>query len=64
MRKRTKTAMTRRTERPLGEMQAFIEKDPDLQKALRLFEVGMKQYARSLAYLSRPVVTSRSDTLS
>lgn len=64
MRKRTKMATVRRPERPLREMESYIDKDPDLHKALRLFEIGMKQYARTLAYLSRPQVISRADTAS
>jgi hypothetical protein len=45
-------------------MQSYVEKEPKLQEAMRLFDIGMKQYARSLSYLSRPQITSRADTQS
>ena len=53
-----------RQSRPLRDMQSYVEKEPRLQEAMRLFDIGMKQYARSLSYLSHPQVISRADTQS
>lgn len=51
-----------RPERAVREMESYLSKNPDLREALRLFDIGMQQYARSLSYLSQPAVISRSDT--
>lgn len=42
----------------------YVAQEVELQKALHLFHISMKQYARSLAYLSRPQVSSHRDTAS
>ena len=51
-----------RPERALRVMESYLAKEAELREAMRLFDIGMEQYARSLSYLSRPEVISRSDT--
>jgi hypothetical protein len=60
--KKRKSQIPLKPERPLRAMEAHLAKDIELQEAMRLFDIGMKQYARSLSYLSRPQIISRSDT--
>lgn len=44
-------------------VERFLAKEPELRAALKLFDVGMKQYAEALSHLNRPqIVTTASST--
>ena len=43
--------------------QRFLAKEPELRTALKLFDIGMKQYAEALSHLNQPqIVTTASAT--
>jgi hypothetical protein len=62
--KKPRAKRVRSVKASLKKVQVYVEENPDLQKAMKLFEIGMKQYARSMAHLSRSQVISCSDTVS
>ncbi|MGH7206943.1 MAG: hypothetical protein ACREI2_12135 [Nitrospiraceae bacterium] len=62
--KKPKAKQTLRPSRSFREMETYLSKQPDLREAMRLLDIGMEQYARSLSYLSHPHIFSRSDTKS
>jgi len=62
--KKPKAKQVRYPSRSLQEMEAYLSDQAGLREAMRLLDIGMQQYARSLSYLSRPQIISRSDTQS
>ena len=61
--KRNPKTTNRRSQATTRKVEAYLAKEPELRDALRLFDVGMKQYAEALSHLNRPqIVTTASST--
>lgn len=61
--RKQKPMKNERTYATAQKVEAYLAKEPELRDALKLFDVGMKQYAEALAHLNRPqIVTTASST--
>ena len=62
-RKREQKMTNRRSTATVRKVESYLAKEPELRATLKLFEVGMKQYAEALSHLNRPqIVTTASST--
>jgi len=60
---RKNTSKRTRPSTAAKKVERFLAKEPQLREAMKLFDVGMKQYAEALSHLNRPqIVTTASST--
>lgn len=61
--RKQKPMKNERSDATTKKVEAFLAKEPELRDALKLFDVGMKQYAEALAHLNHPqIITTASST--